>query len=405
MYKAVKIKFFVLLVTFFVAPLVNVLATSESSTSSNLETQVTRHYVMLAHTMFSDALITTNQLQQKIVTFIGQPNPANHLAAKQAWIDAHAIYSQTEVFRFGNPNVDDWEGQVNAWPMDEGLVDYVHKNYQYEEGNPHALENIIASDIQINQQLLRDMHEKAGSEANVATGYHAIEFLLWGQDLNDSAQKGGQRSHTDFIQGDDCTNGNCDRRAQYLLAVSKLLQKDIVEMVAQWDPQNGSYTKEYLALPTNEQIRRILFGMGSLSLGELAAERIRVALLANAQEDEQSCFSDTTDVAIYNNALAVRNIYSGYYLASDGREVEGPAVRDLVEAQNSKLYQLLDQQLALTLASSYEISNAAESGEPFDRQILADNKVGNERLQKMIDRLRSQTATIEKISEMLVASN
>ena len=395
-----SVNFFVLLIFTWLST-TTAIAANESSQALNQEDHIARHYVTLAHAMFSDALVTAEKLHAKITAFVNQPTSENHLMAKKAWIDAHAVYSQTEVLRFGNPNVDAWEGQVNAWPMDEGLVDYVQKNYQYEEGNPHALENIIASDVQINAQLMRDMHEKAGSEANVATGYHAIEFLLWGQDLNDSEQMGGQRPHTDFAQGLDCTHANCARRVQYLQVVSELLQKDLAEMVAQWDPKNGSYTKEYLALPKSEQIRRILFGMGNLSLGELAGERIRVALLANAQEDEQSCFSDTTDVAVYNNALAVRNIYSGYYLTSDGREIEGPALRDLVKVRNNKLYLLLDQQLALTLASSYEISNAAESGEPFDRQILADNKVGNERLQKMIDRLRNQTVSIEKISELL----
>ena len=33
------------------------------------------------------------------------------------------------------------------------------------------------------QFLENKLHEIGGNEANVATGYHAIEFLLWGQDL------------------------------------------------------------------------------------------------------------------------------------------------------------------------------------------------------------------------------
>src|SRR5690606_40623199 len=98
-------------------------------------------------------------------------------------------YMQTEAFRFGNAVVDDWEGQVNAWPLDEGLIDYVEADYQHALGNPGATANIIAStairigedsvDVsQITPELLASLNELAGSEANVATGYHAIEFLL-----------------------------------------------------------------------------------------------------------------------------------------------------------------------------------------------------------------------------------
>ena len=44
--------------------------------------------------------------------------------ARAAWIAARPSYQQSEVFRFGNAIVDDWEGRVNAWPLDEGLIDY-----------------------------------------------------------------------------------------------------------------------------------------------------------------------------------------------------------------------------------------------------------------------------------------
>ena len=376
---------------------------SENAASNTEIEKIAQHYVVLGHEMFADALHTATVLHELLEAFVNNPSPDTQARAKHAWIEAHAVYSQTEVFRFGNPNVDDWEGRVNAWPMDEGLVDYVANSYEHEEGNPHALENLIASDKKIDQQLLRNMHEVAGSEANVATGYHVIEFLLWGQDLNTDPNSGGQRSFTDYLSGDECTHPPCDRRAQYLISVSQLLKQDLEEMVAQWDPQTGSYAKEFSALDNKEQVRRILFGMGNLSFGELAAERIRVALLANAQEDEQSCFSDTTNVAIYNNALAVRNIYFGYYKTSDGREIEGPSVSELIKKQNAKLHEFLEQQFALTLASAYSISEAADQGEVFDQQILADNAVGNARLQKMIDRLKNQTNTIEKISEDFMA--
>ena len=394
----VTMQLLVLVMLICVAPFSN----AQQSLNTESAQAVGEHYVYLAHEMFSDALRAAERMHEQIIFFTQNPNQESHGQAKLAWIEAHSVYSQTEVFRFGNPNVDLWEGRVNAWPMDEGLVDYVASDYQYEQGNPHALQNIIASEMMIDKQSLQSMHEKGGSEANVATGYHVIEFLLWGQDLNKEPNRGGIRPYTDYASGDACSNANCERRKQYLLAVSELLMDDLNEMVQQWQPSQENYAQEFLSLPTSEQFNRILFGMGSLSFGELAAERIRVALLANAQEDEQSCFSDTTDVAIYNNAIAVRNIYGGYYKTLDGNELKGPSIRDLVKTIDGEMNDFFEQQLALTMASAYEISEAADQGEVFDQQILAENANGKKRLEKMIDRLRNQTNTIEKISEKFV---
>ncbi|EXF43268.1 iron-regulated protein A [Pseudomonas sp. BAY1663] len=156
---------------------------------------VVSHYADLALAVFSDAHATAVELQQAVDALLATPSEQTLQAAKQAWLAARVPYMQSEVFRFGNAVVDDWEGQLNAWPLDEGLIDYVEGDYQHALGNPGATANIIANtelqigedkiDVsQISGELLASLNELAGSEANVATGYHAIEFLLWGQDLN-----------------------------------------------------------------------------------------------------------------------------------------------------------------------------------------------------------------------------
>lgn len=381
------------------------LANTMSFAAPTTAEDVGRHYVQLAHSIFTDALETAVHLDKALDEFISNPNATTHNRAKSAWITAHTAYSQTEVFRFGNPNVDDWEGKVNAWPMDEGLLDYVHADYQYEDGNPHANENIIASNTTIDAELVETMHEKAGSEANVASGYHAIEFLLWGQDLNADKTAAGTRPYTDYLQSEECTNAPCDRRAQYLKVTSALLLRDLEQMLAQWHPQNGSYVKVFTQLPENEQVNRILLGIGGLSFGELAAERIRVALIANSQEDEQSCFSDTTDMAILSNTIAIKNIYLGEYETIQGTLIEGPSLSDLVGNLNSELNQALIDQLESSVGTANEISQFARNGEPFDQQILRGNKQGKMRLEKLIDQLRIQTVTIEKVAELIVASS
>ena len=244
---------------------------------------VIQTYANIAYANYSDSLSTAKILQDKIKALIAKPSEQTQQDAKQAWLSARQPYGQTEVFRFGNPNVDQWEGQVNAWPLDEGLIDYVNDDlYDHEEGNRYANANIIASKEPLTAELLKSYQEKGGSEANVATGYHAIEFLLWGQDLNEKPNTAGQRPYTDYVSGSGCTHSNCERRAQYLQIVTDLLVSDLQTMVEAWsENKKDNYRAALLAVDEKEALRRMLFGMGSLSLGELAGQRMNVALLAN----------------------------------------------------------------------------------------------------------------------------
>ncbi|HUH37738.1 MAG TPA: imelysin family protein [Spongiibacteraceae bacterium] len=286
---------------------------------------VVAHYAALGHALFSDALQGARELEQATDALLAKPSAETLAAARDAWRAARIPYLQSEVLRFGNPVVDDWEGKVNAWPLDEGLIDYVSGDYHSELGNPAARANLIANPVleisgtqlaadPITPELLAQFHELAGSEANVTSGYHAIEFLLWGQDLNGSGPGAGERPYTDFSVGPDCSGGNCQRRADYLRAAVTLLIDDLNWMAAQWAPGNpANYRAELLALPPEQALGRALFGMGSLSLGELAGERMKVALEANSTEDEQDCFSDNTHWSHYYDGLGIRNIYLSEY--------------------------------------------------------------------------------------------
>ena len=367
---------------------------------------VMEHYVNLAHAGFSDTLSTGKVLQEKVNAFIANPTPETQQAAKAAWLAARVPYSQTEAFRFGNPNVDAWEGQVNAWPLDEGLIDYVKQDlYDHEEGNKFATANIIAGKEPINAELLKASHEKGGSEANVATGYHAVEFLLWGQDFNASPNDAGTRAHTDYAKGDACTNGNCERRAEYLKAVTDLLVADLQTMADDWADAQDNYRKTFLELDEKEAMRRMLFGMGSLSLGELAGERMNVALLAHSQEDEHSCFSDNTHNDIAENARSIQNIFNGTYQRADGTKLEGASLAQLVASKDAKASETLVGKLSDTQQKVTAIVETAKKGEAFDQQIAAENKEGNQRIKAAIAALRSQTGDIEAAAKALGIDN
>ncbi|MEO0565671.1 MAG: imelysin family protein, partial [Chloroflexota bacterium] len=184
------------------------------------------NYANIAQAKYEDSLATAQKLLIAVEGLIASPSAESLQAAKTAWLAARVPYQQTEVYRFGNAIVDDWEGKVNAWPLDEGLIDYVDGAYGgATDENEYAVLNVIANPTftlsgetidasEITPALLEGaLHEADEVESNVATGYHAIEFLLWGQDLNGHGPGAGNRLWTDYAEGDACTGGNCDRRA------------------------------------------------------------------------------------------------------------------------------------------------------------------------------------------------
>ena len=294
-------------------------------------------------------------------------------AAKAAWLAARVPYQQTEVFRFGNPIVDDWEGKVNAWPLDEGLIDYVDVSYGGPtDENEFAALNVIANptlsiggvDVDatnITSALLEGtLHEADGIEANVATGYHAIEFLLWGQDLNGHGPGAGARSWTDYALGANCTNGNCDRRGDYLKAAVDLLVSDLEWMTAQWG-ENGSARNAITSNPDAGVIAMVT-GMGSLSYGEQAGERMRLGLMLNDPEEEHDCFSDNTHNSHFYDGLGVCNVYNGSYTRIDGSVISGPSLADMVQQSDVGLAAELSGKLDTSVLALGRIKTAAQAG-------------------------------------------
>src|SRR6478736_8922841 len=266
---------------------------------------VVKYYTEVGHAKYEDALITAKALDAAIDAFLKEPTDKTLEAARAAWIKARVPYQQTEVYRFGNPIVDDWEGKVNAWPLDEGLIDYVDASYGTEsDENALYVANVIANktikidgkDVDASKLtpefLSGTLAEAGGVEANVATGYHAIEFLLWGQDLNGTGPGNGNRPASDY-NTKKCTGGHCDRRVQYLRAATDLLVDDLAWMAAQWAP-DGAARKTIEDGSDEAGLTAILTGLGSLSYGELAGERMKLGLMIHDPEEEHDCFSDST---------------------------------------------------------------------------------------------------------------
>ncbi len=166
---------------------------------------VATNYAALVHANYSDTLAGAQEMQAAIAAFVAAPSADGLAAARKAWLSARESYGQTEAFRFyGGPIDDDKgpEGQINAWPLDEAYVDYV-------QGKPKA-GLVNDAKFKITKANLVKFNERGGEE-NISSGWHAVEFLLWGQDLSETGP--GNRSFEDYVDG---KTPNADRRRQFL---------------------------------------------------------------------------------------------------------------------------------------------------------------------------------------------
>ena len=370
---------------------------------------VLTHYGDVAQAMYGDAHAASLDLGRAIDALIASPTGETLAAARKAWKDARPWYQQSEGFRFGNAIVDDWEGRVNAWPLDEGLIDYTDKGSYGEtsDENPLYTANVIANksirignDVvdatTIDAELLKKLQEAGGNEANVAIGYHAIEFLLWGQDLNGTKAGAGNRPVTDF-DAKNCTGGNCDRRAAYLKAASDLLQSDLAEMAGNWKP-DGAARQELAGKGEDGGLATILTGLGSLSYGELAGERMKLGLILHDPEEEHDCFSDNTHNSHYADETGMISIYSGRLKRRDGSTLEGPGLSALAQVKAPDQARKLDELMSDAEKKLGAIRDRAESGkESYDQMIGQGNEEGNALVQSAIDALVAQTRGVEAV--------
>lgn len=362
-----------------------VTAADPAGTDAADVSRVLAQYAEIVHASYDDALQSAKVMQRAIDAFLGQPSAESQQAARQAWVDAREFYGQTEAFRFYGGPIDGESGpepRMNAWPMDESYVDYVQG--RADSGlinNPSFV---------INRANVIGQNERGGEE-NIASGWHAIEFLLWGQDLSESGP--GNRSYTDFVDG---KMPNADRRRQYLKVVTDLLVDDLTSIAREWKAGRKTNFRAQFEKGGVESVRKIFVGLGSLSRGELAGERMEVALASQDQEDEHSCFSDNTHRDIVNNALGIENVWLARYERADGTVMQGPSLRDLVAKHDAALAVRTTQQIAKSVALARAIQP------PFDREIVGGRDApGRQRVQATVDSLIQQSKDLVEAAAAL----
>lgn len=415
--------------------------------------QVISRYSEVVLATYTDALAGAEALQTAIDDFVGQPSGEGLAAARAAWLAARPAYLQSEMARFYDGPIDNAETGpepfLNAWPLDEAYIDYVAGAGAVCGGDcngsgavtieelilavgialgttpvstcgaidtdsdgqasiaelvaavGHALDGCPAARLStgiindpvrypaIDADLLMALNE-AESETTISSGYHAIEFLLWGQDH--SATGPGDRPYTDYLTDGSGTAANQARRGQYLRAAAALLVAHLGAVRAAWLPGvAGNYRAQFLALNPNEALRRMLTGIGTLSGGELTGERMAVAYETKDQEDEHSCFSDNTHADHVYDELGIENAFLGRYGATDG-----PGIDDLVQQVNPTL---AAQTRAAMTAARARIDAIPT---PFDQAILGpDSSPGRMAIAAAIDALNHQTDLLAQCAEAL----
>jgi putative iron-regulated protein len=316
------------------------------------------NYADIVRANYEDSYQAALSLKQAIDAFVANPTDANFQACKTLWLASRLPYGQTEAFRFyGGPidNADGPEGLINAWPIDESFIDYV-------SGNPDAgLINNPQAQPNINKQILVALNELF-SEESIFTGFHAIEFLLWGQDLDDNGP--GNRPYTDYIQSGGGTAANQGRRAQYLQVAADLLLDHLAYVRDAWAP-GAPYREDLVNRKTsNEALGLLFFGLKEFVGTEMAGERMFVALDTKDQEHEHSCFSDNTVNDHKMNLLGVKNVYFGTYKRTDGSTISGRSFNDIAEK--------LDKRKAAAVRAAFANAEAKVNAlpEPFDYAIV-----------------------------------
>lgn len=329
--------------------------------------EVVDNYATLVLANYEDAIKLAKELQTQVNAFVQAPTAKGLEDCKTAWLKSRVPYLQTEAFRFYDGPIDgtddNFEGLINAWPLDEVYIDYVEDEQKEGEVLEVGVINDLVGYPTISEQVLLGDNEKNG-ETDVKVGYHAIEFLLWGQDLY--ADSPGKRPYTDYVAGG--TAKNQVRRAQYLKIVTDLLVKDLEAVKASWETA-GAFRKDFTASANLEaSLAKILIGIGKLTKGELSGERMTVILDSKLQEDEHSCFSDNTHNDFIYDEAGIYNVYIGKYTRSDGSVVDGPGFDDLVKAKdaavNTAMIAKLDAATAAVKAIPAPVDQAVINSRP-----------------------------------------
>ena len=327
------------------------------------------NYAVIAHAMYQDAYTQSEALRELIYSFVANPTIPGLQACKDAWVIAHIPYSQAEVLQFpGSPVRSSGSAilqeRINAWNFTPAHIDYVKDSLEA------GIINQVSKYPQIDAALLQGLNNTVDGK-RITLGYHAIEFLLWGEDKDPADELTvGKRTFKDYDTSD--TNVvHAARRGQYLKLCADQLTNDLASLVNAWSPLGGSnYLKTFQAHSAKKQTRLAITGLVLFGQYELGENRLLTTLTGLNPEREESTFSDNTQRDVFFNILGLNSIFRGRYGMSDSTYIEGASLYDVIAEQDSSSAKQLDVLMRNVLNASKEVTS------PYDHQVSLEQAAG-----------------------------
>lgn len=268
---------------------------TEDTTNKEVITNLTNNVII---TTYQDLNAKALNLKTKIAALsIG--NDAALSAAKQAWIETRSPWEKSEGFLYGPVDTEGIDPSIDTWPVDVA-----------------AMNAILNSSQAITSQLIASNPE--------ARGFHLIEFLLWGENGNKTA------------------NEFTARQIEYLNAAATDLQNNTNQLYTGWIASGGNYAQYFLnpsaTSPKYKSEKEVLLEItdGILTIAnEVANTKIEEPLTGNngnaAPEKEESRFSNNSKQDFADNIRSIKNIYLGGYNNT------GKGLTEVIKAKNSTL--------------------------------------------------------------------
>lgn len=334
----------------------------------NQKEALIRNHAAIAYAVYSDALFQATNLQTAIASFVTDPTDDGLSESRLAWRNAYYAYLQCAALQFSNGPVDDdrdLSRQIGKWPINPSLIDYTTGQFG----------GLISDSAELPNVTLDALQALNGPDVNRPTtiGFHAIEFLLWGEDDDDVALlTAGNRTFLDY-NGADSSIQNTVRRSKYLRVCSEILVSQLGVLTNEWDSLGSkNYRKDFIGLEVNSALKNILTGMGTLAKSEISERALEKPVSASSQDLEVSNYSDNTitDFIAMTNSLDI--FYRGTYTPLTSLDIKGKSVEDLIGEANPELADQVDKKLIECL----ELVNAIPT--PYDWQAAQESEFGAE---------------------------
>src|SRR6478735_2020052 len=334
-------------------------SSDEGSTGAS-RAAVVANYSANLYRAYSDSVEDAKAFQKHITAFLADPTDATLGAARDSWLASREHYMLTEGARFYDGPIDgtkeNYEALLNSWPLDEAFIDYASKDGVVNEDV--GIVNMPEVLPEITREGLASLNGSGDEPENVSVGYHAVEFLLWGQALEDVGP--GKRPATDYVI--DGPSKNPARRAEYLRVAVDGIISHLQDVRDAWQP-SATYRVEFEKESNpSDSLTRIFTGLANFSKGELGSQRIGAAYESKNRHDQHDCFSSETLVDYERDARGIQAMYLGDY-----DDKNGPGLDELVRAADPEL----DADLKKKLQASIDAIVAIPK--PFEEAIAGDD--------------------------------